>query len=278
MEFEHIKNSILMSIPEITPSPDPATSFYDRDAIFRHDGPFHPLFMQEAVRALMRTLPMDPDEPEGWRHRRQVSTMMALAALHPRDEIEVMLGVQALSAFHAAACWHLGMNQARPVGSGLRHFSAAASAARTFDTLLRALERRQAKPLSVPVGRPAPRAWPDIKTDVYMGDWEERCAGDATADPLPAAVTWTPEAVAVAEDMLQRNRIAAENEGLDIVNTEGILPGGGMIVPENPTPQQRAYLARRYGLMLRRERAENLRRGIQTLPKIRPLRPGDFVP
>ncbi|MFL5281112.1 MAG: hypothetical protein ACJ8AW_08940, partial [Rhodopila sp.] len=94
-------------------SPDPATPLpaapppnippYDRDAIFLPDGPFHPLFMQEAVRTLMRALPLDPGEPEAWHHRRQVSTLMSLAALHPRDEIEIMLGVQALCAYHAAA-------------------------------------------------------------------------------------------------------------------------------------------------------------------------------
>jgi hypothetical protein len=264
--------------PLVAPSltaPSPATSLYDRDAIFHPDGPFHPLFMQEAVRTLMRALPLDPGEPDAWHHRRQASTLMGLAALHPRDEIEVMLGVQALCAYHAAAVgWHLGMNQAQPPGSGLRHFSAAA--ARTFDTLLRALERRQARPLSVPVGRPAPRAWPDLNARALMADWHQRCAGDADRPSTP--VVWTPEAIAVAEEMLECDRIAAENAGLDLANTEGILPGGGMIVPENPTPQQLAYLARRYRLMLKRERAENLRKGIQALPKIRPIRPGDLIP
>ncbi|MFL5255925.1 MAG: hypothetical protein ACJ8AI_24130, partial [Rhodopila sp.] len=172
--------------------------------------------------------------------------------------------------------WHLGMNQTQPSGSGLRHVSAASSAARTFDTLLRALERRQARPLAVPLGRPAPREWPDIDARVVMAGWQQRCAGDA--DRPAAEIRWTPEATAVAEEMLEHDRIAAENEGLDLANTEGILPGGGMIVPENPTPQQLAYLARRYGLMLKRERAENLRNGIQALPKIRPIRPGDFIP
>jgi hypothetical protein len=78
--------------------------------------------------------------------------------------------------------------------------------------------------------------------------------------------------------MLARERFEAENEGLDLANTAGILPGGGMIVPEEPTPPQLAYLARRHGLMLKRERAENLRNGSQALPKIRPIRAGDFIP
>jgi hypothetical protein len=262
------------------PDPSPADPPYDRDAIFAENGPFHPLFMHEAVRTLLRALPIDPDEPQGWRDRRQVSTLMGLAALHPRDEIEIMLGVQSLCAYHAAAIsWHLGMNQTRPTGSGLRHFSAAASAARACDTLLRALERRQARPLSVPVGRPAPRTWPDLKPGAVMGDWQQRCArGAAPDEPAGAPVVWTPEAIAIAEAMLARDRFEAENEGLDLANTAGILPGGGMIVPEEPTPPQLAYLARRHGLMLKRERAENLRNGSQALPKIRPIRAGDFIP
>ena len=267
-----------MSTP--APPPDPP---YDRDAIFRLDGPFHPLVMHEAVRTLLRALPLEPDEPTPWHHRRQLTTLMGLAALHPRDEIEIMLGVQALCAHHAAAvCWHLGMNQARPAGSGLRHFSAAASAARAFDTLLRALERRQAKPLAIPVGRPAPRAWPEVDADAAMAGWQQRCAGalpgGTTTGETTAATLWTPAALAVAEAALAQDRFAAENEGLDLASTEGILPGGGMVVPEDPTPQQRAYLARRYGLMLKRAYAENRRKGITALPKIKPIRPGDVIP
>jgi hypothetical protein len=257
------------------PDSEPAQP-YNPYAIFDEDGPIHPSFMREAVRTLMRTMPLDPVEPPAWAHRRMHSAMLALAALHPRDEIEIMLGVQALCAFHAAAVgWYLGMNQTQPPGSGLRHIAAAASAARTFDTLLRALERRQAKPLSVPPGRPAPRCWPALDTRAFMADWEQRCAGEPADDPV---IEWTPEAIAVAEEMLTQDRIAAENEGLDLANTEGILPGGGMIMPEDPTPQQLAYLARRNALRLKREYAENRRRGINTLPKIRPIRPGDFIP
>src|SRR5689334_1115844 len=139
--------------PPTTPPADPP---YDRDALFDRNGPFHPLVMQEAVRTLLRALPIDPTEPEPWYHRRQVTTLMALAALHPRDEIEIMLGVQALCAFHAAAVgWHLGMNQTQPPGSGLRHFTAAASAARAFDTLLRA-RWSAARPNRCPSPRAAP--------------------------------------------------------------------------------------------------------------------------
>jgi hypothetical protein len=49
-------------------------------------------------------------------------------------------------------------------------------------------------------------------------------------------------------------------------------------MPEYPTPQQQQYIARRLGLMYRREHADNQRNGIKTYPKIRPLRTGDLVP
>ena len=127
----------------------------DPYALYADNAPFNPSFMREAVRAMFRTLPLDPGEPDGWSHRRMHAALLALSALHPRDEIEVMLGVQAMSAYHAAAaCFRIGMNLRRPNGDSTRHITAACSAARAFDTMLRALERRQAKPLAIPVGRP----------------------------------------------------------------------------------------------------------------------------
>ena len=272
--------------------PSPATSeqtepaqAYDRDAIFRQYGPLSPSFMAEAIRTLMRAMPLDPAEPEGWQDRRMHSALLGLAALHPRDEIEVMLGVQAMAAYHAAAaCWHIGMNLRRPNGDSTRHLSAAASAARTFDTLLRAIERRQAKPLAIPVGRPPSRSWTttgDNPSEV-MRHFADRCretgnAHQATGATEPA-VPWSGADVASARDFLDQERIAKQNEGLDIANTEGILPDGGMIVMDDPTPQQTAYMARRMGLQYRAEYEANRRNGNHKLPKIRPIRTGDLIP
>ena len=252
---------------------------YDPAAIFHRDGPIEPTFMAEAIRTLMRAMPLDAREPKPWAHRRMHSAMRALAALHPRDEIEVMLGVQALSAYQAAAaCWRIGMNLRQPHGDSTRHITAAASAARTFDSLLRAIERRQAKPLAVPVGRPAPQTWPRPDLAGLAQEWETRCGRDeADAEPAPVA-TWTKEALAITDKIREQNRIEAENHGLDIANTEGILPGGGMIMPEDPTPQQAAYIGRRLGLMYKREYHDSLRQGIKKIPKIRPIRPGDHIP
>ncbi len=270
---------------------------YDPEAIFQDNSPINPGFMHEAVRTLMRALPLeDPAESQESGYRRMYSTLRALSALHPRDEIEVMLGVQAVSAYHAAAaCWRIGMNLRRPHGDSTRHITTAASAARTFDTLLRAIERRQAKPLSVPVGRPAPRLWNDTDPTHFMQAIEHRCrpgsrnpgalnpgntaGNDLDNGPQPAPPTqWTPASLAITRDLIQRERTEAENHGLDIANIQGILPGGGMIMPEDPTAQQAAYIGRRLGLMYKREYAENLRNGVNKYPKIRPVRPGDLIP
>jgi hypothetical protein len=240
--------------------------------------------MREAIRAMFRTLPLDPAEPQGWSDRRMHSALLGLSALHPRDEIEVMLGVQAMSAYHAAAaCFFVGMNNHRPNGDSTRHITAGCTAARTFDSLLRALERRQAKPLAVPTGRPDPRTWedaPDPATVIEDLAESVRVDGDPPqpAGPAEPPIILTPEDVVLMEAFFEKEHLEKENEGLDIANTEGILPGGGMILMEDPTPQQKAYMGRRLGLMYKREIAENLRNGITKMPKIRGIRLGDLIP
>jgi hypothetical protein len=263
---------------------DPTGPSYNRDAIFDANGPFNPGFIDEAVRTLMRTLPLDPDEPQAWQHRRMHGAMTGLAALNPRDEIEIMLSVQAMAAYHAAAaCWYIGMNHHRPNGDSTRHITTAATAARAFDTMLRAIERRQAKPLTPPAGRPPGQDWEDTDPTTLIRAFETRCRqgehpAEPERDPNQSPVVWTPEDVARVEAFIEMRRIDKENEGLDIANTEGILPGGGMILPEDPTPQQIAYMGRRLRLMYRREYQENLRNGIRKIPEIRPIRPGDLIP
>ena len=278
LRTEHNTNVGLCQTKPPKPSPP-----YDRHAIFHKNGPFDPTVVEEAVSTIMRNLPLDPNEPRGWANRRMRSALCSLAALHPRDEPEIMLGVQALCAYHAAsACWRIGMNLRQPHGDSTRHITAAATAARTFDSMLRAIERRQAKPLSIPIGRPAPRVWPTTDLEANAREWEDRC-GQGETDPEPENAShplanWTPEAVAFTGELRQRERTEKENEGLDIANTEGILPGGGMFLPEDPTPQQAAYMERRLRLMYKREVGENRRNGIKTKIKIRPIRTGDLIP
>ena len=265
-------------MPEIDSDP-----IYDPDAIFHEDGPIDPLFMADAIQALMRAHRLDPPETEHAQQRHLQSSLVALAATNPRDPIEVMLAVQALSAYQAACfCWRIAMNSRNPEKDRIKHISAAGTAARTFDTLLRGIERRQAKPLAVPVGRPNPRVWTENKAAAMLESVADRIRGideeKPSAEPAAPSIVWTPEDLAIAEQYLETQRIDKENEGLDIANTEGILPGGGMILTEDPTPQQKAYMARRLGLMYRREYEENLRKGIKKIPKIRPIRPGDLIP
>jgi hypothetical protein len=267
-----------MPSQSIDPTPEP----YDRDAIFHADGPIDPIFITEAIRTVMRSMPIDPREPKGWANRRMFCALISFAALHPRDETEVSLAVQALSPYHAAAaCFRIGMNLRDPNGDSTRHITTACTAARAYDTMLRALERRQAKPLTVPIGRPPCRPWREVDIDGYLDEVEIRCRDGEqpkTASRPGNAIVWTPEHIATVDAMREQVRIDKENEGLDIANTEGILPGGGMIVMENPTPNQEAYLARRTGLMYRREIEENRRKGITEMPKIRGIRPGDLIP
>jgi hypothetical protein len=277
------------------PKEAPDNTGYDPDALFHQDGPINPLFVNDAVRTLVRAMPLiDQTEPRGWVTRRMYTAMRALAALHPRDEIELMLGVQALCAYQAAsALWRAGMNLRYPPGDSTRHITTAATAARTFDTMLKALERRQAKPLVVPPGRPAPRHWPEQDPAAVVDALEARCRqGEDDPEPVQAAssppVVWTAEAVILANTIAENARTEDENQGLDLANTPGIRSDGSIIMPEYPTPEQDAYIARRIALRIKREWAENQRNGIKGngikgngikgFPKIRPLRTGDLVP
>ena len=261
---------------QTTQSPPP----YNREAIFHRNTPIHPGCVAEAIAAIKRATPIDPAEPRDVVTRRMHCALRSLSALHARDEIELMLGVQALSAYYAAcACWRLGMNLALPHGDSTRHISTAASAARAFDSMLRALERRQAKPLSVPIGRPEPREWPPADTETGDDQYQHLLSIDAEA-PIRPKPPMTPidPAQATDDETLDAAEFEDDDEGLDLENTEGILPDGGMILTGDPTPQQAAYMNRRLLLMYRREREENRRNGIMTKTVFRPIRPGDLIP
>jgi hypothetical protein len=259
---------------------------HDPDAIFNDDGPIDPSFMADAIQTLMRAMPLNTPETENAKRRHWQSALTALVATNPRDPIEVMLAVQAVSAYQAAAsCWRLAMNSRSPDVDSNRHISAASTASRTFVAMLRTIEQRQSRPQAVPMGRPGGRTWSRAAARRVLDSMADRITRDDEApeqerfeQSSPPTVTWTPEDVAFAEEKLRQERIAEENAGLDLENTEGILPDGGMIMPENPTPQQDAYIARRLGLLYKREYAENLRQGIKVLPKIKPLRTGDLIP
>ena len=192
-----------------------------------------------------------------------------------------MLGVQALCAYHAAcALWRVGMNLRQPAGDSTRHITAAANAARTFDSLLKAVERRQAKPLAAPVGRPDPRPWPPQDPAALILKFEQRCRegedGSTAGHQDAPAIVWTPETMALANQIAEQTdrgrkpRLRPQHRG--------IRPGRQHHHARTPHPQQDAYIARRVGLRMQREWAENQRKGIKEYPRIRPLRAGDLVP
>ena len=251
------------------------------DILFHPCGPVAPIVIDEAVRVLMQGLPINVgDEPRGWSDRRAYCALRSFAALQPRDEIEVMLAVHIVIAHYAAAAvWRIGMNGSAPHGESTRHLTTAAGTVRLFDTVLRTLERRQTR-TGQPVEMPEPRDWTAVDPSAFMRAIEARALGGVEAyEPEETAATvWSPADLATADTLREQQERANETAGLDIANTEGILPGGGMIMPAHPTPQQIAYINRRLERLYRREYEENRRRGIDELPHIHPLRTGDFVP
>ncbi len=254
---------------------------YNPDAIFDLNGPLDPAVMEDAVATIMRATQVELSDTPQVASRRMWASMRALAALHPRNEPELMLGVQALSAYHAAnAGWRRGAS-GKPDDDVRRHVASAASAARAFDSMLRALERRQAKPLSVPIGRPEPREWGPKDTVAVQGEWKRRCGVADTGLFWDSA---QPDYRGVKDhemitDMAARNQHWLENpnEGLDIENTAGILPDGSMVMPLEPTPQQAAYIDRRLALAYIRELEENRRNGVTKKIRFRGVREGEIV-
>ncbi|MFL5281264.1 MAG: hypothetical protein ACJ8AW_09750 [Rhodopila sp.] len=146
------------------------------------------------------------------------SALSGLAALHPRDEIEIMLGVQAVAAYQAASAnWYLGMNHHFPRGDSTRHMNAAASAARTFDTLLKAMERRQARPLTIPPGRPPCHDWPAEDNAGMLNGLTERIGGQPANDDEEAKrVVWTVEALRLADETRSVETLKEDYAGLDL--------------------------------------------------------------
>ena len=56
---------------------------YNRDAIFDTDGPINPDFMLEAIRTLLRALPIDENETKAWRNRRMAGALMSSRGAAP---------------------------------------------------------------------------------------------------------------------------------------------------------------------------------------------------
>lgn len=266
-----------------TPPPPPEPP-YERDALYRPDGPLNPVFIYDVLRSLMRALPHDPNEADRFRTNRMYSALCALSGMYPRDEIEMMYGAAAIMSFHAStACYRLGMNGAQPNGENTRHITAAGSAVRTFDSLIKGLERRQTRPMTMPRG---PQDWTPLAPADNLLSLERQALGDdpdPTAPPIRTAPGETPQrferptpAAAMAAPVWTAAMVETARAALDRPPPppaiEGVQPDGSIIVPENPTPEQEAYIGKRL--------IENSRDDVGSggKPRIPPIRPGDRIP
>lgn len=273
---------------------DPPPPPYDRHTLLGPDSPVDPIVVRDALRTLMQMLPIDPEEPRHYRDRRMYAAVAAFTALYPRDEIEVMLAVQAVAAHHAAAAaMRLGMNQALPNGQGSRHLSAAASQVRVFDSTLKALERRQARPLALPA---EPRVWPRRIPGELISELagavtqDEAAPPDATNDngihdtdtgkeaaaPDAERIVWSEAALEAADKALAAEH-ARRMDAEDLGPVEGVMPDGSIIVPETPTPAQEAYIGERLIRNALTERTEQIRQGRRARLHLPPIRPGDRI-
>jgi hypothetical protein len=264
---------------------------YPHDDLFTAHGPIHPASTFDALRTLIRNLPMEPGERRLYRNRRICAAIRAVQALAPRDETELMLAVDAVTAhFQAAAHWRASTDGALSQAESLRHLSAAAAATRVFDSMLRAIERRQARPMAE---SPKCRDWLGIDVDekldavsalvradentaVVRADEDAalvRTDEDAIIDPS----SW-PEA-AVQCTQADIDRIILSEDGPIPAGIEGVNPDGSIIVPEQATEAQQDYIGHRIATHIRNERAKRQsRQGLGIKPIIKPLRPGDRVP
>jgi hypothetical protein len=217
--------------------------------------------------------------------------------MYPRDEIEMMYCASAMAAYHAAmAGWRIGMNGATPNGDSTRHITTANASIRTFDTLIKGLERRQARPCAAPMG---PNNWEDTDLERYADWWTVRVRACSVpqlhseeppptapipTEPPPAEAppdspetpepdtpdpVWTAEMIATAEA-----DIPAEDPGPPSV--EGVAPDGSIVVPDNPTPEQETYMGARIIHNTRDHWTDDIASGEK--PKIPRLRPGDRIP
>ena len=255
--------------PKTTEPPPP----YPRDDLFTAHGPIHPASTFDALRTLIRNLPMETGERELYRNRRKFAAIRAAQALEPRDEIELMLAVQAVTAhFHAAAHWRASMDGTLSDAEALRQISAAGAATRVFDSMLRAVERRQARPMAEP---PKCRDWLRIDVSEQLDTIAALVRSDESGseDAIIGSVDWPAAAVQRTQGHI--DQIMLEGNGLVPAGIDGVDPDGSIIVPEQATAEQQDYIGRRIATTMAAERAK--RPGRQTLV-IKPLRPGDRVP
>jgi hypothetical protein len=99
------------------------------------------------------------DEPSEHDLLRWSGALTLLEAFQPRTPVEAMLSAQIISTHHAIMeCYHRAMKHDTPEELAVRIRGNAATLTRAMDITLRALERRQARPLPPPL--------PNVSTSV----------------------------------------------------------------------------------------------------------------
>jgi hypothetical protein len=219
---------------------------------------------------MFRNLPMEPGERQVYRRRRMTAATRAAQALEPRDEIELMLAVQAVTAhYRAAAHWRASMNSELSEAEALRQASAAASATRVFDSMLRAIERRQARAMAE---HPQSRDWEAIgavDNVEAMGILVATHGAEGT-DAALEPIIWPGEAIRATQGRIAGIGLQESGPGI-----AGVNPDGSITVPENATEEQQTYIGRRLAQTIANEKTA--RPGPRTLV-IKPIQPGDRVP
>jgi hypothetical protein len=121
---------------------------------------FGPSFSQEISRSVIAAIWRQNYEAPHETEVRIAASLTMLEAFHPRDHIECMLAAQGVATHMLIMeLHHRAMHEDTPPPIMIKFCSSIAQTSRTFSTLLRDLERRQAKPLPEPP--PASDARPD---------------------------------------------------------------------------------------------------------------------
>jgi hypothetical protein len=154
----------------MTKPPDQPLDFLDTDAA------------QYMLRALRSVIPVYEQDTDAQKQARRDAAVAAVHAMQPRDLVEVMLAVQAITAQHTAAdCYYRAKSPRVTVRQAQQHCRLADQLSRIATSTVRDMEKRQAKP--VPVGR----AWPPAQAEAPV------TAPVQAAKPKLRLVTPTPQ-------------------------------------------------------------------------------------
>jgi hypothetical protein len=237
----------------------------DERGFFGPNGPMGPAFSDDIMRALIATLYADNrEEPSEHDLIRWQATLTLLEAFQPRTPVEVMLAAQAIAAHNAIMeCHHRAMHDELPEAVAAKVRNNAVALIRGMEVLLKALERRQSRPLPPPLppvpqpegAEPPPRWEEPMQPEEVIAAAEGLARGEAPSRPMrPAVVVPALHQSAPVDKEFQERTLAmvhaALNEHLD-------RERGG--TPQEWYARQREEVRQREDMQatLAREAAEN---------------------